>query len=191
MSFVLLKNYDHYAIVNDDADFIVGRVYPHNGQQGPYRVSADVGPLGRETTEAGIVKSLEDAIPAFLAYYKKYPLRWDRVLNTYWKTTLFVILKVEQNQQGQWSAYRDDYPLLQNGKTARFTTCTDAQLAADTHELDLFPNAKTIDDGLSWEPDPELDWRSIPHRVEERAHCRVLHLVACPDLAAVKPGIAG
>ena len=40
MTFVLLKRYDHYAIVNDDADFIAGRVYPLNGQEGPYRVTA-------------------------------------------------------------------------------------------------------------------------------------------------------
>jgi hypothetical protein len=32
MTFLLLKNHDHYAIVNDDADFIVGRVYPLNGR---------------------------------------------------------------------------------------------------------------------------------------------------------------
>jgi hypothetical protein len=37
------------------------------------------------------------------------------------------------------------------------------------HELDTFPNARIIDDGLSWLPDPEIDWRSVPHRVEERA----------------------
>jgi len=170
MTFVLLKNYDHYVIVNDDADFIAGRVYPLNGRQGPYRVRALVGPIGRDTTEAGVVNSLSDAIPAFLAYYKKYPLRWDRVHNSYWKSTLFVNLTVEQDQRGDWLAYRENYPLLQNGKPARFATCADAQRAADAHELDLFPNAKAIDDGFSWQPDPEIDWRSIPHRVEERTN---------------------
>jgi hypothetical protein len=35
-------------------------------------------------------------------------------------------------------------------------------------ELDLYPNAKVLDDGYSWLPDPEIDWRSVPHRVEER-----------------------
>jgi len=170
MTFLLLKNYDHYAIVNDDADFIAGRVYPLNGRQGPYRVTADVGPLDRETDEAGIVKSLDDAIAAFLAYYKRYPLRWDRVHNSYWKSTLFLDLTVEQDQQGDWLAYRENYPLLQDGKPARFATCADAQRAADVHELDLFPNAKIIDDGLAWLPDPEIDWRSVPHRVEERTN---------------------
>jgi len=62
MTFLLLKNYDHYAIVNDDADFIVGYVYPLNGRQGPYKVRADVGPIDRETYEAGVVNSLDEAI---------------------------------------------------------------------------------------------------------------------------------
>jgi hypothetical protein len=35
---------------------------------------------------------------------------------------------------------------------------------------DQYPNAKAIDDGLSWQPDPEIDWRSIPHGVEERVN---------------------
>jgi hypothetical protein len=35
---------------------------------------------------------------------------------------------------------------------------------------DQYPNAKAIDDGLSWQPDPEIDRCSIPHRVEERAN---------------------
>jgi hypothetical protein len=170
MTFLLLKNHDHYAIVNDDADFIVGRVYPLHGRRGPYKVTADVGPLDRESTEAGIVKSLNDAIPAFVAYYETYPLRWDRLHHSYYKFTLFVILRVEQDQHGDWLAYRDDYPMLRHGEPAHFAACADAQRAADAHELDLFPNAKTIDDDLSWLPDPEIDWRSIPYRVEERAN---------------------
>jgi hypothetical protein len=170
MTLLLLKRYDHYVILNDDADFIVGRVYPPNGLHGPYKVTADVGPMGRETTDAGVINSLDEAIPAFLAYYEKYPLRWDWVHDEYWKTTLFVILRVAQDQQGHWSAYRDDYPLLRDGKPARFATSAQAQRAPDAHELDLYPNAKVIDDGLSWLPDPEIDWRSIPHLVEERAN---------------------
>jgi hypothetical protein len=167
-TFMLLKNYNHYAIVNDVADFIAGRVYPLNGQHGPYRVTADVGPLDRETYEAGIVGSLDDAIPAFLAYYKKYPLRWDRLNDKYCKSTLFTLLQVGQDEQGNWIAYREYHPLLRNGKPAHFATSADAQRAAEIHELDLFPGAKVIDDGFSWLPDPELDWRSVPHRVEDR-----------------------
>jgi hypothetical protein len=169
-TFKLLKNYDHYAIVNDDADFIAGRVYPLHGQQGPYRVRADVGPMERETTEAGVVNSLNDAIPAFLTYYERYPVRWERLdTGEYGKDTLNALLRVVHGEGG-WVAYRDNYPLLRDGKPARFATCAEAQRAADVHELDLFANAMAIDDGLSWFPDPEIDWRSVPHRVEARAN---------------------
>ena len=67
-------------------------------------------------------------------------------------------------------AYRDDYPMLRDTTPARFASRANAQRAADAHELDLFPNAKAIDDGLSWLPDPEIDWGSVPHLVEERAN---------------------
>src|ERR1700692_1512529 len=99
MTFVLLKNYGHYVIVNDDADRIVGDVLPLNGWNGPYKVRAHVGPIYRETTEAGIVNSLDDAIPAFLAYYEKFPLLWDGVNKTYWRDTLHAFLRVQQHQQ--------------------------------------------------------------------------------------------
>jgi hypothetical protein len=106
-----------------------------------------------------------------LGKYEKYPVRWQRLdTSEYWKDTLNVFLRVVQDEQGGWVAYRDNYPLLRDGKPARFATCVDAQRAADAHELDLYPNAKAIDDGLSWLPDPEIDWHSIPHRVEERAN---------------------
>jgi hypothetical protein len=66
------------------------------------------------------------------------------------------------------------FHLLQDTKPARFATC-----AADTHELDFFPNAKVIEAGLSWLPDPEIDWRSIPNLAEERANWerRASHLI--------------
>jgi hypothetical protein len=83
---------------------------------------------------------------------------------------MFVSLRVEQDQQGHWLAYRVDYPMLRDTKPTRFTRCVDAQRAADAHELDLFPNTKEIDDGLSWLPYPEIDWRSVPHLVEPRAN---------------------
>ena len=170
MTFLLLKRYDYYAILNEDADFIVGRVYCLNGQQGPCRVTSSIGPSYQQDG-IGVVKSLDDAIPAFLDYYKKNPVPWEQESPAlYWRDTMFVVLRVEQDRQGHWLAYRDDYPMLQDTKPARFTTCAEAQRAADAHELDLFPNAKVIDDGFSWLPDPEIDWRSVPHLVEERAN---------------------
>ena len=179
MTFSLIKDYDHYAIVNDDADFNVGRVYPLGGQQGSYRVFSSFSP-GYQRDPIAIVKSLDEAIPALLHYYKKNPIQWERKKPAlYWRYTMYVELRVEQDQQGHWSAYRDDYPMLESlCAPARFKTCADAKRAADVHELDLFPNAKVIDDGCSWLPDPEIDWRSVPHLVEAQAN-RPRALIMC------------
>jgi hypothetical protein len=108
--------------------------------------------------------------PAFLHYYKKNPIQWERKKPAlYWRHTMYVELRVEQDQQGNWLAYRDDYPMLENGfAPAWFKTCAEAKRAADVHELDLFPNAKVIDDGYSWLLNPELDWRSVPYLTEGR-----------------------
>lgn len=178
MTLLLLKRYDYYAILNDDADFIVGRVYPLNGRQGPYKVTSSIGP-SHQHDDIGAVKSLDDAIPAFIDFYKKNPVPWEREsLALYWRHTMFTILRVERDQQGHWRAYRDDYPLLQDTKPARFGKCVDARRAADVHELDLYPDAKVIDDGLSWLPDPEIDWRSISHLAEERRQRSAAGLLA-------------
>jgi len=166
-TFLLRERFDYYVIVNVDADFIVARIYPLGGQQGPYRVSSGVGP---PYSDIAIVKSLDDAIPTFIDYYKNNPVPWERENHAlYRRHTMYVSLRVEQDRQGHWLAYRDDYPMLQDTLPAYFATCADAQRAADAHELDLFPNAKVIDDGYSWLPDPEIEERST-HRVEERAN---------------------
>ncbi len=170
MNFLLLKNYDHYLIRNDDADCIVGRVYCLHRQRGLYEVTSRIGP-SYQADEIAVVKSLNDAIPTFIDYYEKNPVPWERESSSFYsRYTMFVCLWVEQDRQGHWLAYRNDYPMLQDTKPARFATCVDAQRAADAHELDLYPDAKVIDDGFSWQPDPEIDWRSIPHLVEERAN---------------------
>jgi hypothetical protein len=170
MTLVLLKWCDHYAIRNDDAFFIVGWVYALKGRQGPYKVTSGIGP-SHLRDGIGLVKSLEDAIPAFVDFYKKNPVPWERESPAlFWRHTMFAALRVEQDRQGHWRAYRDDYPMLQDTKPACFATCAEAQRAADAHELDLYPNAKVIDDGLSWLPDPEIDWRRVPHLAEARAN---------------------
>ena len=170
MSFYLLKQHDHYAIVNDEARFIVGCAYPTRGKNGPYKITSSLGSPFNESDEIGIVTALTDVIPTFIEHYKQNPLRWYCVrLGVYGKDTMFVGLRVEQDQRGKWLAYRDDYPLLRGGAPMQFASCADAQRAADAHELDLFPDATAIQDGLSWEPDPEIDWRSVPHLVEAHA----------------------
>jgi hypothetical protein len=166
MTFSLIKDYDRYTIRNDDAYFLVGHVYPLRDQQGPYRVFSSFSP-GYQRDPIAIVKSLAEAIPALLHYYKKNPIQWQRKKPAlFWRHTMFVSLRVEQDQQGYWLAYRDDYPLLENcAAPAQFKTCAEAKRAADAHELDLFPNAKVIDDGYSWLPDPE-----VPYFAEESAN---------------------
>jgi hypothetical protein len=173
MKLLLLKNFDHYVIRNDDADFNVGRVYCLNRQRGLYEVTSRIGP-SYQADEIAVVKSLDDAIPTFIDYYEKNPVPWERESSaSYSRHTMFVCLWVEQDQQGHWLAYRNDYPMLQDTKPARFATCVDAQRAADAHELDLYPNAKVINDGFSWQPDPEIEERSLPYRVAERENWQV------------------
>ena len=168
-TFMLHNRHYYHAILNVDADFIVARVYPLCGQHGQYEVTSCFRP-SYQGSDVGIVKSLDDAIPAFIDYCKKNPVPWERENHAlYWRHTVYVSLRVEQDRQGHWLAYRDDYPMLQDTLPAYFATCADAQRAADAHELDLFPNAKVIDDGYSWLPDPEIEERST-HRVEERAN---------------------
>jgi hypothetical protein len=171
MNYVLLKNYDHYAIVNDDADFIAGRVRPLNGGNGPFRITADLVPDDCASDVIAVVDLIEEAIPALAVYYEKNPPRWEcRTATRYVKLTQFAVLRVEQGNRRNWLAYRDDYPMLRDGQFAEFATREEARCAADAHLLDMYPTAKAICDGLSWLPDPELDWRSCPHRIEARAN---------------------
>ena len=168
MNYVILKNYDHYAIVNDNADFIVGRVHPLQDQSG-FRVTADLAP-DESDGEVGTVQSLGDAMAALAAYYERNRPKWHREsASRYTECTQFGFLRVEQDRSGSWVAYRDHYPLLHMGAPAIFRTRGEAQGAAEAHVLDYYPDGEIIEDGLSWLGDPEIDWRSYPHRVEDRA----------------------
>jgi hypothetical protein len=178
MKHVLMKHYDHYAILNDDADFSVGRVYPLDGGRG-FRVTADLAPDDCDDDTVAIVRSLGDAVQTLAAYYKRNPPRWERESATrYTEWTQFALLAVEQDQRGYWLPLRDSYPMLRNGKPATFATREEAQRVAGAHLLDHYPNSKTVDDGLTWVRDPEIDWRSCPHRVEARARFERIDLAA-------------
>ena len=85
-TFLLLNRSAYHVILNVEADFIVARVYPLGGRQGPYRVSSDLGSL-HQCGDVGIVKSLDDAIPAFIDYYKKNPVPWEQESPAlYWRS---------------------------------------------------------------------------------------------------------
>ena len=134
-TFLLLNRSAYHVILNVEADLIVARVYPLGGRQGQYEVTSCFGSSYREGN-VGIVKSLDDAIPAFIDYYKKNPVPWEwESPALYWRHTMSVSLRVERDQQGHWLAYRDDYPILRD--TARaLCYAVDAQRAADAQELD-------------------------------------------------------
>jgi hypothetical protein len=166
MKYLLLKYDDEYIILNDISDYHAGYVRPLElGRRGlRYRVQNDGG------DEIAVVKSIDDAIPALAAYYEKNLPRWERKSATrYIEWTQFGLLRVEQDQPRRWLAYRDDYPLLRDGKPAVFAVSEEAQRATDAHLRDGYPNSEAINDGFSWLPDPEVDWRSCPHRTAARA----------------------
>jgi hypothetical protein len=185
MDCVILRNYGHYVIVNDDANIVIGRAQPLNGREGPYRVSAEL-VSNFENSDVAIVGKIQEAIPALVAYYKRYPPVWEHRGSLYIRDTQFAVLQVQHGATGDWIAYRNGYPLLCNGKLAFFSTSEDAQSAADAHLRDMFPNFKPVYDGLSWLPDPDIDWRSSPQLVEDRAVWQHMASQWLPDCDALK-----
>ena len=177
-TFLLFHHGDHYAIVNDDADFIVGRVYPINGQ-------------GEFQVWAGLAPDWNDGVVGVVQYHSATPFpplpltmnetrhggsakmrRGTRRLHS----SLTCGCSETKRAFGGPSAMT--ILCCANGAPAIFATREEAQRAADAHLLDYYPNYEIIDDGLLWVADPEIDWRSCPHRVEARARCQRIDLAA-------------
>jgi hypothetical protein len=151
---------DFFGILNDNSDCCVGYVALRGARYHVQNV---------ENEEIAIVKLIDEAIPALATYYDKHPPRWKRETATrYGKLTHFGLLRVEQDQPGQWLAYRDDCPLLRNGQPAIFAISEEAQRAADAHVPEGYPHFETIYDGFAWFPDTD-PWWSYPHRIAVRA----------------------
>lgn len=111
--------------------------------------------------EIGVVNSINEAIPVLRDSYEKHPRRWQCYSATlYSKISEFGSLDVEQDQLGQWFAYRSDYPLLRDGKPAIFPTFKEAQRAADAHLRDCPPWSEPINDSFSWRTDEGRSWRA-------------------------------
>src|SRR5882757_9875984 len=111
MKFVLLEN---FKIVNEDADFAVGRIRSANGRVGPFQVFASVTADDCGSVEVGIARTFDECVRALADYYEDNPPRWcRRSARWYEKETLYSHLSVEQDQQGRWRAERDGFPLLQ------------------------------------------------------------------------------
>jgi hypothetical protein len=166
--YVLIWNYDHYAIVNDDANFIVGRVHL-DAKNKVFQVRADLGD-DNCLSHVGVVGALSEAISALANFYEKNPPQWKIENSALWrKETQYAFLRVERDREGRWRAYRDHYPMLRGAKPAEFGTDHEARSAADAHLLDFYPGHEPHNDGLSWLTDPEIDWRSDPQSVENGA----------------------
>jgi hypothetical protein len=127
-----------------------------------------------DDVEVAVVRSLDEAIPAFVAYYESHPPRWEPTDQAGWvitgpeahrgtatqysKLTDFGGLDVMQEQPGQWVAYRNsEFPLLRDGKPAIFVTREAARCAADMHVCEGYPNSDRIDDGYTWLVDPDIE----------------------------------
>jgi hypothetical protein len=90
-------------------------------------------------------------------YFELNPPRWVRDSATlYLEETAFGILRVEQEQPGQWFAYRNDFQLMREDKPAIFDTFEEARHVADAHMREGFPNSEEINDGFSWLPDLDI-----------------------------------
>jgi len=186
MKYLLQRYSDEYhVILNDDSDYIVGRIY----QLKPGLGSPKFCIHNDNAKEIAVVQSIDEAIPTLAAYYEENPPRWERESDStiryadmmscrtrYIKETQFDPLWVDEIEPGQWLAYRNGHELLiDGGKIAIFATCKEAQHAADTHLRDGYPNSEILDDGFSWLPgDPsDIDWRLCPYRVAARARLAV------------------
>lgn len=149
-----------FGILNAASDCYVGYIALRDKRYHVQNVDSD---------EIAVVRSLDDAIPVIIAYYEKNSPRWECESETrYSKLTQFGPLRVEQDQPGQWMAYRnDDYPLLRNGQPALFATFDEAQRTADAHAADGFPSTETIYDGFVFLPNSD-PWWSYPNRIAIR-----------------------
>jgi hypothetical protein len=111
-----------------------------------------------------IVGSVSEIIPALLDYREKHPAQWEGdEENGYSKFTHFGYGRVERDQSGHWTAYRNaGYSLLRDGKLALFDSAREAKRDVDLHLSDDLPCSERINDGLAWEADQALiEWSQL------------------------------
>jgi hypothetical protein len=159
----VLEHYDgkYFVIAHENCNCAVGHVYRDGNR---YRVT-------RSYVEGDIniatVTSPDEAIPVFAAHYHRHPPEWTRVNDAYYaKDTHFGGLDVRRNEQGAWVGSRGvDCLLLRDGKPATFATRQEAQRMADIHADDSYANSVPINDGYSWQVDPNVDeWLTVRGR---------------------------
>lgn len=152
---------ENFVIVHENCIFGIGYVRKDGDRYRVERVYAV------DHEKIAIVNSPDEAIPVFAAHYKRYPPKWVRINDAlYTKDTHFGGPDVKRDEQGAWIAYRGaDCPLLRDGMPATFATRQEAQHLADLHEDEGYGNSVPIDDGYSWQVDPNVDeWLAVRGR---------------------------
>jgi hypothetical protein len=164
----VLEHYDgeYFVITHENCNFAIGHVYKDGNR---YRVTrSEVG----DDIDIATVNPPEQAIPVFAAHYERHPPEWVATNEGGWaiegpaasrapcytKSTAFGGLDVKRDQHGKWLAYRGvGCPLLMDGMPATFATRQEAQHIADLHGDEGYGNSVPIDDGYSWQADPNVD----------------------------------
>src|ERR1700730_14742101 len=126
----------------------------------------------RQGEKVGMATSMVEAIALLAAHRADEPPRWeDSGHGSYIKTTdeHCDLLAAEQNGDGRWVAFRNEYELADENGPVTFATAQEARRAADLHANDGRPNAKCLDDGLHWsgpsDPAEDLEDRLVGEHV--------------------------
>jgi len=135
---------DEIHIHNVQTSCLVGRIQ--------IKVPEDYQILAADGDTIGVVNNLANALDVVMTYCERHS-RWRRdSLTDYFKSTLFGLVQLKQDETGSWYACRDgDQQLMRGDDAATFATLEEAKRAADLHVRDPL-NGGPSSDGLSWDP---------------------------------------
>jgi hypothetical protein len=139
--FRVLKQGDDFAIVNEPRGFAAGYIRPEYTVQDYH------------SDRIAVVSSMDEAVAALAAHLAANPPQWEESgPGRYMKLTpeYFDELAVKQNGNGGWTAYRNDYELVDANGAVTFPTLSQAQRAAELHAHDGRPKSDCPSDGRSW-----------------------------------------
>jgi hypothetical protein len=148
---------DYFSVSEEGVDeFYVGYICLLKTSSGVQTYSVRRAILNNQVA---VANSLDEAIAALAAHYEENPPWWHGQTWQHRKRaireTRFGRLCVDEIKPGKWAASRRGRELLIKGETAIFSTCEEAQRAADAHFCaDQLDDSETINDGFSWACDP-------------------------------------
>ena len=141
-----------WHVFNADTGALAGSAYWKSSR---YRVLDDLADL------ICSVCSVDLIVPTVAMHHERHPPRWEREAPGLWtKWTQYGWLKIEKMGPRAFELYRRHDPLCdKNGYPVTVDTLAEAKRLADLHMRQGYPNAAPIDDGLSWDTDPDIDRR--------------------------------